>query len=335
MTLGVLYHMPFWQAANGSLWEAEGSFARYVDSLAPYFDEVLLAVPAFDAPQSGGSRVRSPNVRLSPLPYFPGPRQFYPALPAIHPRLRDWVGRCDVLNFRVPTPAAAFAQMFCLGAALLAVPLWLHATGASTATAGAILFALPAVMAALAAMIVTGAAVAILGLEEAGVKTIGAVVAGLPSIRVPAFPAELLPSLSAEAAGVALIGFSSMMLTARSFAAKNRYEIDADREFAALGAANIATALSQGFAVSGADSRTAMNDAAGGKTRVAGLVAARHGAGGLGRLLRRLAPLRRHQSPRLRSSTSVRSATTRSRSLSESPRICCRPMATCGMYLTM
>jgi len=65
-----------------------------------------------------------------------------------------------------------------------------------------------------------------------------------------------------------------MMLTARSFAVKNRYDIDADQEFAALGAANIASGLSQGFAISGADSRTAMNDATGGRTQVAGLVAA-------------------------------------------------------------
>lgn len=109
MRLGILYHMPFWQAADGTIWEGEGSFARYVDSLAPYFDEVLLAVPTFDAPPPAGSRVRASNVRLSPLPYFPGPRQFYPALPAIYPRLRQWVDACDVLNFRVPTPAGAFA----------------------------------------------------------------------------------------------------------------------------------------------------------------------------------------------------------------------------------
>ena len=65
-----------------------------------------------------------------------------------------------------------------------------------------------------------------------------------------------------------------MMLTARSFAAKNRYTIDVDREFAALGVANVAAGLSQGFAVSGADSRTAVSDAAGGRTQVTGLVAA-------------------------------------------------------------
>ena len=133
---------------------------------------------------------------------------------------------------------------------------------------------IPRLPAALAAMVVTGAAVRLLGLDTAGVKTIGAVPAGLPPIRIPSFPAEFLPNLCAEAAGVALIGFSSMMLTARSFAAKNRYEIDVDREFAALGAANIAAAISEGFAVSGADSRTAMSDAAGGRTRVTGLVTA-------------------------------------------------------------
>jgi MFS superfamily sulfate permease-like transporter len=47
-----------------------------------------------------------------------------------------------------------------------------------------------------------------------------------------------------------------------------------DREFVALGACNVAAGLSQGFAVTGADSRTAMSDVMGGKTQVTGLVAA-------------------------------------------------------------
>ena len=109
MTLGILYHMPLWQGADGSLWEAEGSFARYVDSLAPYFDEVILSVPVFDRPPAAGSRVRSSNVVLAPLPYFPGPRQFYPLLPSVHRLLVRWVEQCDVINLRVPSPAAIFA----------------------------------------------------------------------------------------------------------------------------------------------------------------------------------------------------------------------------------
>ena len=133
---------------------------------------------------------------------------------------------------------------------------------------------IPRLPAALAAMIVTGVTVVLLGLDAAGVKIVGPVPAGLPRLSFPSLPAEYIPVLSAQAAGLALIAFSSMMLTARSFAAKNRYEIDVDREFAALGVANIAAAMSQAFAVSGADSRTAMSDAAGGRTRVTGLVTA-------------------------------------------------------------
>lgn len=128
--------------------------------------------------------------------------------------------------------------------------------------------------AALVAMILASGAVHLLGLEGFGVKTVGEVPAGLPSLRIPHFPLSLIPSLLGDAAGLALVTFSSMMLTSRSFASKNRYDVDANREFAALGAANIASALSGGFAVSGADSRTAMSDATGGRTQVTGLTAA-------------------------------------------------------------
>lgn len=132
--------------------------------------------------------------------------------------------------------------------------------------------------AALLAMLVTSVAVAGFDLEAHGVATLGVVPAGLPALGLPAGSLQLLTEhfkpLLMAAAGIALISFSSAMLTARSFAAKNRYDIDVDREFAALGAANIASALSQGFAISGADSRTAMSDASGGRTRLTGLFAA-------------------------------------------------------------
>ena len=87
-------------------------------------------------------------------------------------------------------------------------------------------------------------------------------------------PLQDVPSLAADAAGLALVVFTSGTLTARSFAAKGGYRIHVDREFAAFGAANISSALSQGFAVTGADSRTAVGVAAGGRTQVTGLVAA-------------------------------------------------------------
>lgn len=128
--------------------------------------------------------------------------------------------------------------------------------------------------AALLAMVLAGTITALFDLEAMGVVTIGKVPAGLPPLHIPSFPLEMLPTLLADAAGLALVSFSSMMLTARSFAEKNGYEIDTDKEFSALGAANIASALSQGFAISGADSRTAMADASGGKTQMTGIITA-------------------------------------------------------------
>ena len=130
------------------------------------------------------------------------------------------------------------------------------------------------VPAALVAMILAALAVRLLGLEQHGVKIVGEIPGGLPPIHFPRFSLDLIPTIVGDAAGLALVSFSSMMLTSRSFASKNKYDVDADQEFAALGAANIASAISQGFAVSGADSRTAMSDATGGRTQVTGIVAA-------------------------------------------------------------
>ncbi|MFJ6096505.1 MFS transporter [Williamsia muralis] len=53
----------------------------------------------------------------------------------------------------VRSAVAACAQMFCLGSALLSVPLYLSGTGESTVAAGLVLFALPAVMALLAPIV--------------------------------------------------------------------------------------------------------------------------------------------------------------------------------------
>ena len=111
-------------------------------------------------------------------------------------------------------------------------------------------------------------------LEQFGIKTIGIVDGGLPLFQTPNFNLGIIRELVVPALNLAIVSFVSMMLTARSFAAKNGYDIDADKEFMALGIANIASALSQGFAVSGASSRTAVNDANGGKTQLVSIIAA-------------------------------------------------------------
>jgi high affinity sulfate transporter 1 len=133
---------------------------------------------------------------------------------------------------------------------------------------------LPRLPAALIVLGMAGTVSALLALNVRGVAVLGHVPGGLPRLRWPTLPIDELPTMAADAAGLALVLFSSGIITARSFAAKGHYTIDVDREFAAFGAANIASALSQGFAVTGADSRTAVGVAAGGRTQVTGLVAA-------------------------------------------------------------
>jgi len=133
---------------------------------------------------------------------------------------------------------------------------------------------LPRIPAALVAMAVAALVAQLLRFERAGVAMIGVVPGGLPELSIPTVPLNVLPVLLAEAAGLALVSFSSMMLVARSFADKNRYDVDPDREIAALGAANLASAISQSFVVTGSGPRTAVAEAAGGRTQVAGLVSA-------------------------------------------------------------
>jgi len=110
--------------------------------------------------------------------------------------------------------------------------------------------------------------------EKWPVSTMGAVPAGFP---LPRFHADFVSDaarLLPDAVGIALICFCSSMITAKSFAVRNGYEVQADREFIALGIANIASGLSSGFPIAGADSRTAINDLTGGRSQASGLTTA-------------------------------------------------------------
>lgn len=124
-------------------------------------------------------------------------------------------------------------------------------------------------------VVVTGIVVsAALGLQQQGVSLVGAVPAAMPEFfHIPILPIAEYPMIVRDAAGLALVSFTSGVLTARSFAQRNRYDVDANRELIGFAAGNIVAGLTQGFAVTGADSRTAVNDAVGGKTQLVGIVA--------------------------------------------------------------
>ncbi|OKP03260.1 SulP family inorganic anion transporter [Xenorhabdus eapokensis] len=111
-------------------------------------------------------------------------------------------------------------------------------------------------------------------LSQFGIQIVGSMGSGLPIVPVPEFEPGIIRDLVVPSINLALISFVSFMMTARSFASKNGYQVDVDLELRALGIANIASSLSQGFAVSAAGSRTAVNDALGGKTQIVSVIAA-------------------------------------------------------------
>lgn len=132
----------------------------------------------------------------------------------------------------------------------------------------------PRAPAPLAAAVLAIGAVYAFGLDRQGIAVVGPVPAGFPTPRIPEVHAGELWPLLFGACGIVVVSFCSMMTTARSFAAKNDYKIDANRDMIALGVADLASGLTHGFAVSGAASRTAVADSAGGKTQATALVAA-------------------------------------------------------------
>jgi MFS superfamily sulfate permease-like transporter len=132
----------------------------------------------------------------------------------------------------------------------------------------------PSLPGPLVAVIGATALVAMLDLGTQGVALVGSIPSGLPPVGLPAvFPADLV-FLTASAFGIALVAYTDDILTARAFAARRGYLIDANAELLALGGANLAAGLTSGMPVSSSGSRTAIVESVGGRSHLAGIVAA-------------------------------------------------------------
>jgi MFS superfamily sulfate permease-like transporter len=111
------------------------------------------------------------------------------------------------------------------------------------------------------------AAAALFNLQGLGVKSVGAVPAGLPALAWPdlQFVAQLLPA----ALGIALMSFTESVAAARSFWQHDDPPIDANRELLAIGLANLAAAGVGGMPAGGGTSQTAIANAAGARSQMA------------------------------------------------------------------
>ena len=120
------------------------------------------------------------------------------------------------------------------------------------------------------AIIITILVVSMLELDKQGVKIVGTVPAGLPSLALPPFDLTLWSKLLTPAFLIAIIGYVASVSVAQTLAAKKRQHVDPNQELIALGAANLGASLSGGFPVAGGFSRSIVNFEAGAETPAAG-----------------------------------------------------------------
>ena len=125
---------------------------------------------------------------------------------------------------------------------------------------------LPGKPVALGVVALSIVAASALGLPALGVPTTGVIPAGLPTLEGPALRLRDVEGIVPLAAGCLLLAYIEGISAARTFAAKHGYAVDARQEFLGIGAANLATALGQGYPVAGGLSQSAVNDKAGART---------------------------------------------------------------------
>jgi len=118
------------------------------------------------------------------------------------------------------------------------------------------------------------AAVKLLNLADHGVAIVGPISSGLPNIGLPDVSLHDVGTLAAGAIGIMLIAFAEGLGAAKTYAAREHAEIDANRELLGLGGANLAAGLSAGMVVNGSLSKTAVNGDAGARSQLPGLIVA-------------------------------------------------------------
>jgi SulP family sulfate permease len=132
----------------------------------------------------------------------------------------------------------------------------------------------PKIPAPLVAVVLGIVAVAVLDLDQDGVAIVGSIESGVPVPGVPNVTFDQFTQLLLPALGIALLAYPDSFLTARSLASTGGYTLDADQEFLAVGASNVAAGFLQGIPVNGSQSRSFVQADAGGKSNLVGVICA-------------------------------------------------------------
>lgn len=130
----------------------------------------------------------------------------------------------------------------------------------------------------LAPMVAVIASISVVALARldlsAKVSVVGVVPQGLPHLGLALPGLSTLGQLWLPALLISLVGFVESVSVAQSLALKRQQRIAPNKELLGLGAANMASALSGGYPVTGGFARSVVNFAAGANTPLAGVVSA-------------------------------------------------------------
>jgi SulP family sulfate permease len=132
---------------------------------------------------------------------------------------------------------------------------------------------LPGKPVGLAVVILSIAAVVVLGLAAQGVVVTGQIPSGLPEIGLPDLRLREVEGIFPLAAGILLLAYIEGVSASRSFAEKHGYVLNPRQEFLGLGAANLLAGLGGGYPVAGGLSQSAVAEQAGSRTPLALVVA--------------------------------------------------------------
>ncbi|CAB9501297.1 Sulfate transporter 4.1, chloroplastic [Seminavis robusta] len=115
----------------------------------------------------------------------------------------------------------------------------------------------------------------IFDLEGKGIPVVGAIPVGLPPVTADQwFPIESAGDLMLVVFSITIVGFMESIAIGKQLANKHKYELDSSTELIGLGMANLCGAMFMSYPVTGSFSRSAVNNEAGAKSGISGIVTA-------------------------------------------------------------
>ena len=110
--------------------------------------------------------------------------------------------------------------------------------------------------------------------ERSGLAVVGEIPAGLPRLGLPTLDGGALRALIPTVLAISLVGFLESFAVAQTLASRRRESVDGSQELIALGVANLGSAFTGGYPVTGGFSRSMVNFGAGARTGLASIVTA-------------------------------------------------------------